>query len=481
MKKSNKALASLLAMTGLASLTLTGCGSSKQSDPTVLNVICLNEGYGKEWIEEAVRLWEKKNPGYTVNLNATSDASSIIESDLSKKGNTDDVYISVSSKWKRYAGGGRFLALDDLLDEQVDGMALKDKINDEYKNSIYFKTQTGETHTYRLPWTSGIGGIMYNAKMFEENHWQVPTTYDELVALCKTIIDARIPSDPSDPTSAYVYPFAYTGSNTDYFDYTTFTWWSQLVGTEAINSFKNYTKDSLSNFAYVSNKTYAGLEKATEMWNNLFNNPNLKISDPEDISRDNHTSQKNFMNGKAAMMFNGDWVYNEMLNYSTTKTLPSNFELKIMKTPKATDALEEDASYIIGEDQYIAIPATTSKPDLAKDFIKTLVSDDVLKIFHNEAHGLMAYRLSKGSYDTQDSFMKSLADYRSEAEGHTFTNYSSSLLFLNGFVDFWGEPSAGRPFESLLKKTVKDVPTAFQNNYDSLTRQWSSWTSQSGM
>ncbi|MBR0295279.1 MAG: extracellular solute-binding protein [Bacilli bacterium] len=461
-----------------ATTLLTSCGSTK-NDENTLNVICLNAGWGAEWIQEAVKIWEKQNPDYKVNLNATRDAKSLITGNIYKSGNVDDVYISIGSDWKRYAGGGRLLELDDLMNETIDGVLVKDKINNEYKNSIYFKNQAGETHTYRLPWTSGIGGIYYNKKMFRDNNWEVPTTYEELVDLCEQIIDeaVMVGDDPSET----VYPFSYTGANTDYFDYTVFTWWSQISGVDAITEFKKYTKESKDNFR-ADNPTYAGLKKATEMWNDLFGKNGIhgKVADQEDISRDNHTAQKNFLNGKAAMMFNGDWVYNEMLQYSTTHTLPANFELGIMDTPALSTAQYKGSGYIIGEDQYIAIPKSTIKPELAKSFVKTLMSDQVIKTFSEKAHGLLAFKLSNDQkFTTSDPFVNSLLEYRSKLTS-TFTNFSSSPLFLNGYVDFWGA-SNGRPFLSLINGTSATVDKAFESITAEVNRQWSTWCNNSGM
>ena len=459
----------------LACMSMAGCNSNKNS-ATTLNVVCLNLGYGSEWIEDAVKIWEDENPGYRVNLNASPDARSLVTSDMAKSNNIDDVYISNGTDWRRYAGQSKLLALDDLLEEKVDGMTVLEKVNPEYRNSIYFKNQKGETHTYRLPWMSDVGGIFYNAKMFADNGWEVPTTTDELLALCKNMIDHPIYVDPTDKTSPRVYPFAYTGENTDYFDYLVYTWWGQIAGVDAINEFKNYGKEDSGKFDAKTNATYAGLKQATDVWYQIFGNP--AYTDPADITRDNRTAQKNIMQGKAAMMISGNWVYNEMLNYNTNHTLPSNFELKIMDSPKIV-ANAEKCSYIIGEDQYIAIPATTIKADLAKSFIKTLISDKVLKVFFEKAHGMMAYRLSSGNYETDNTYMKSLMEYRSHLD-KTFTNYSSSLLFLNNFVDFWGA-SSGRPFQSLIKKTYKSVDEAFEEIYANVTRQWGTWVSDSQM
>ena len=458
----------------IAGMSLVGCSNS--GDPSTLNVVCLNLGYGREWIDEAVKIWEDENPGYKVKLEASPDARSIITSDIAKRNNPDDVYISNGTDWRKYAGQNKLLALDDFLNDKVDGMTVLDKINPEYLESIYFKDQNDEIHTYRLPWMSDVGGIFYNAKMFRDNGWSVPTTTDELLALCQNMIDHPIYLDPTDKTSPRVYPFAYTGENTDYFDYAVYTWWGQEVGVDAINSFKQYGKEDQGKFDASTNATYAGLKKATEVWYQIFGNP--AYSDEEDITRDNHTAQKNFMQGKAAMMISGNWIYNEMLNYNTNHELPANFELKIMDTP-AIKANAERSSYIIGEDQYIAIPATTSKPDLAKSFIKTLISDKVLKIFFEKAHGMMAYKLSSGSYETTNTYMQSLMEYRSHLT-KTFTNFSSSLLFLNNQVDFWGATS-GRPFQQLIKKTFKSVDEAFAEIYASVARQWGTWVKDSGL
>ena len=67
----------------MAAMSLVGCNKNK-NDASVLNVVCLNLGYGREWIDEAVKIWEGENPGFKVKLEASGDARSIITSDLSK-------------------------------------------------------------------------------------------------------------------------------------------------------------------------------------------------------------------------------------------------------------------------------------------------------------------------------------------------------------------------------------------------------------
>lgn len=458
-----------LLVLGLVALTipsLTSCTTTK-NDETVLNVVCLNKGYGRAWIDEIALKWESENPGYKVNITAESDAPNIIDAHLSSRNNIDDLYISVGSSWRTYAASGKLLPLDDLLEESVDGVKVKDKVSSEYSQSIYYKE-----HSYRLPWTSGIGGIYYNDALFEANGWKVPTTYTELMELVNTINNARIPVPGS--RSDLVKPFIYTGQNTDYFDYTVFTWWSQLAGVDAIKDFLKY--ESAESFDVSKNPTYAKLKEATQLWNDLFQTGNYVTGS---AGMTNHQAQQSFLNGHAAMMFNSDWLYNEMIGYTNDGVLPETFDLRLMRTPTAPNAAYPNTSYIVGEDQYIAIPKSTIKPDLAKSFIKTMISDFGCQTFLNNSNALLAYDFDYSSYETNNEYVKSLLDYKTN-NNQSFTNFSSNDMYLAGVIDIWGK-SAYRPFEGIVNSHTYTVDTAFTRIADEVKRNWDSWRKEAGL
>ena len=457
----------------LLSGVLSSCNKTT-NDLNTLNIVCLNKGYGDTWIKNLVTEWERQNPDYKVHLEATSSASTIIQRNINSKNNTDDLYISVGNDWKTYAASGKFLSLDDLILEEVDGVQIKNKVNPEYLDSIYYQDANDETHVYRLPWTSGVGGIYYNAKMFSDNNWSIPTTYDELIALINTIKTANIPVAGSETDT--VKPFVYTGLNTDYFDYAVFTWWSQLAGKSAIKEFLSYENADV--FDYTNkNSAYSKLYEATKLWNNIFNDKSNYVEGS--AGKTNHQAQQNFLNGYAAMMFNSDWLYNEMINYMDDKTLPESFDLKIMKTPVAPNAVEPNSSYIVGEDQYIAIPKSTQKADLAKSFIKLMVSDYSMQNFLDNAYGLMAYSWDSSEYTSTNNYVNSLLEYRTSLES-TYTNYSSSPLYLSGVVDIWST-SAARPFKGLLDGTIASVEAAFETIKRNANDNWSTWLRQVGL
>lgn len=474
-----KLLIVLLALTLTFASTLTFAACSDKNDETVLNIVCLNKGYGRAWIDELVKKFEADHPGYTVNLEATSSARTLITSHIYAKDNVDDLYISVGADWMTYAAQGKFATLDDIMDDTVDGVKLKDKVADEYQNSILYPDKNGNLHTYRLPWISATGGIYYNAKMFEANGWEVPKTYEELLALCNEIANAKVLVDNSSTGDlTYVKPLVYTSQNPDYFDYTVYTWWAQLAGKAAIDEFMQYS--SADNYS-VSSPTYAKLKTATELWYGLFDKS--KGFALERTS--NNDAQLAFCNGEAAMMFNSDWMYNEVQNYQLDS---ENFSLAVMKTPTAPGAVDPNILYTVGEDQYIAIPATSIKQDLAKDFIKLMVSDYGCKTFLQKANGVLAYKCNFSDADTQNEFLKNLMKTRNEYTTK-FTSYPSmqgqvvnttKMLYLTSQIDIWGT-SALRPYDNLLNTKDYTMDKAFETIHSQMTASWSKMLAQAGV
>ncbi len=464
----------------LITLTATvGCGGT-QNDLKTLNVVCLNKGYGEQWINTIAREFEKQNEGYKVKVSCEATADQLIEKNLASKHNTDDLYICVGSEWKMYALAGKFATLDDILDDQVDGVILKDKIAGEYNNSIYFPNSAGQKHTYRLPWTQGFGGIFYNEKMFTDNGWQVPSTYAELITLCQTIVESEVSISG---TRDKVKPFAYTSANLDYLDYTVFTWWAQLVGYDAIKEFTQY--QTPNNFDTEKSETYDALKTATELLMNIFTN-----KDYVHEAESNHQAQKDFNNGYAAMMLNGEWLYNEIKSYQINN---ANFKLAVMKTPTVPNATH-NISYTIGEDQYIAIPNSSIKKDLAKNFIKLLVSDFGCKTFIDQANGLLAYDITTVNGNdistvTEDTFMRNLysvkASYTNSFTSYpnitSFTNVreSNAMLYLSNFIDIWTTGTM-RPYKYIIDGTYT-IDIAFSKIAEEASSKWPQWQIDSGV
>lgn len=74
---------------------------------------------------------------------------------------------------------------------------------------------------YGLPRNTDVAGFYYNQKMFEDNGWEVPKTYDELLELAGTIKDAGyipLAMDGGDgwPMAVYLSDLLYKVAGSDY-------------------------------------------------------------------------------------------------------------------------------------------------------------------------------------------------------------------------------------------------------------------------
>lgn len=85
----------------------------------------------------------------------------------------------------------------------------------------------GTVGKYAYPWTETVSGFVYNATMFEQYGWTVPTTTAELKTLCEKILT---------DTNGRVKPFVYPGSIGGYFDFIGTTWCSSPPASRGLSS-----------------------------------------------------------------------------------------------------------------------------------------------------------------------------------------------------------------------------------------------------
>ena len=105
------------------------------------------------------------------------------------------------TKFKAYAMNGMpdvvsIWGQPSFLDEVLDAGVLAELNEADYADYGFIAGSLEgfkkDGKLYGLPRNTDIQLIYYNQKMFTDNGWSVPTTYDELMALCAEIKDAGI-------------------------------------------------------------------------------------------------------------------------------------------------------------------------------------------------------------------------------------------------------------------------------------------------
>ena len=163
-----------------AGLALAGCGdSSKTSDgKTKIEMV--------QYKPEAVKAFEKMEEKFNethddieLTIESPNEAMTILKTRFIKEDQPDIIGIGGDVNYSN------FLDSDMLMDiSDFDGLKdIKQSYLDIDKNLEFIP----EDGTYAVPYVANAAGILYNKEMFEENGWEIPTTWDEFIELLDTI------------------------------------------------------------------------------------------------------------------------------------------------------------------------------------------------------------------------------------------------------------------------------------------------------
>ncbi len=167
-----------LCLTVLLVLSLAACSSAPQPERAPadagkvrLSVLCINTDYSRNF----VRTIQTRFPDVQLQIEyyaAPNNASGYVER-LVESGNAPDIV---------YSGA--------LLQEELQKKYLLDLSTCDFAGlySVSIMNQRDvDGALYMLPGTYSVFSMLYNKSLFEEKGWTVPTTHDELIALCRQI------------------------------------------------------------------------------------------------------------------------------------------------------------------------------------------------------------------------------------------------------------------------------------------------------
>jgi len=473
-----------LTLIALSAIVLASC---TQNDPNSLKISVYLGGYGQVWINTLARQFEAENPGVTVTIEANPDLASDIPNRL-QNGSPDDIFFSHGINWEFLAVQGHIEPLNDLMQEEVEnGIKLIDKIDQSLLETASFNGTY-----YKLPWTNGVGGIVYNAKMFRNHGWDVPETYEELVALAETIYSANIKVNPTDtrPNAPTIKPFVWS-QETYYWDYLVFDWWAQINGTAFFDEYTQVASPSIFN-----PDTNAGHYQALEAWTNLIAKKPLH-SVEDSVGKQYMAAQMDFLNGFAAMIPNAQWLEMEMISNIN----PEIMEMRMMPAPFMANAKTDDngdpirVNYTVGAGDSIIIPKRAPNKALAKQFLLFLAKDSSIATFTEKTNGVLLAM----NYDTVEldeanlsEFSKSILEINRNSQ--KFNLYSNSLMILEGKVGLEWPPQNLQYYATLfnhynnrdyllnpeawLVNNAYDVRGIFVSAHQHIQSNWSTWQSE---
>ncbi|WP_370845990.1 ABC transporter substrate-binding protein [Eubacterium sp.] len=187
-----KFLSTVLALTMVVTMAV-GCGksadtnsSAKKGDDKVTLKVFTNlpdRKNGQGLVEQQIiDEYMKENKNVTIKVEALDEEA-------------------YKTKFKAYSMEGMpdvvsIWGQPSFLDEVLDAGVLAELNEDDYKDYGFISGSLDgfkkDGKLYGLPRNTDVAGFYYNEKMFKENGWTVPKTYDELLELAKKINDKGI-------------------------------------------------------------------------------------------------------------------------------------------------------------------------------------------------------------------------------------------------------------------------------------------------
>ncbi|EZP27755.1 ABC transporter substrate-binding protein [Microbacterium oleivorans] len=240
--------------------------------------------------------------------------------------------------------------------------------------------------TSALPYSVMASSVIYNTQIFEENGLEVPTTWDELLAVCDALEEAGVTpfygTFKDDWTVAQGwYDYAIGGSLDviDFFDQLAGEG-AEVDGSSAVSFEKDFTPP---------------VEKVLTLA--------AEYTNDDADSRAYGDGNLDFGNGEAAMYLQGPWAFSEI-----AKTAP-DAPLGTFPLPMTDDP--DDLAIRVNMDLAAMIPDASTKKDAARDFLEYLYQPDIIEAYNDSQLG---FSPTKDAPPPQDPRIEGMQSYYDE-------------------------------------------------------------------
>ena len=332
MKK--KIIASLLTAAMTVSL-LTGCGDSKDSTSTTSNTqsSTQNDAAGNNTASDtgsdsAAGSEEAVTIKLFSNLPDRKNGQGLVEQMIIDEYTAENPNVTIEvealdeeaykTKFKAYAMDGMpdvvsIWGQPSFLDEVLDAGVLAELNEADYADYGFIAGSLEgfkkDGKLYGLPRNTDIQIIYYNQKMFDDNGWAVPATYDELMAVCADIKAAGytpIAMDGGDgwPMACFLTDILVKVAGTDY-------------------------ADIVRNAVATGDFLAPELQEATQI---LVDSAEAGMFQVGYDSQDYGTAMNLFTNGQAAMFCMGSWECSMALNEDIQADIRDNIRAFTLPT-----------------------------------------------------------------------------------------------------------------------------------------------------
>ena len=428
-----KIIALVLALVMVMSLAACGKKAEEKVDTDVtLKVAAIETAYGSDVWKQVCEAFTAET-GIKVELTTDKNLEDVLTGPMQNGEYPDVVHLALG----RPAGLTEQLVKQNALHDLTNMLAttIPGETTTPAEKIIPGFTATSATNpyadgkTYMAPMFYSPCGLFYNAKLFEEKGWEVPTTWDEMWALGDKAAAEGI--------ALFTYPTA------GYYDAFMFALMNAIGGPDFFNAITNYEEGAWD--------TAEG-QKLLEILDKLaaYTHPNTPAqANNQDFTK----NQLMVMTNDALFMPNGTWITGEMAG--ALETLENEFAWGMTAVPAAGNA---PCSFCWIEQAWI--PAAAENIPEAELFVAFLYSEKAAEIFASAGAAQPIVGIADGMEGEQKMFYS------------IYDNGATSAL--GGFAAFGEIPGVTvadtffAPIDSLVAGTItiEDYAELVKENSD---------------
>ena len=501
MKKIIALVLSVLVLT----VSMVGCGGN--SSTGTIDITAFNGGYGTIWLDNIGKAYTQKT-GIQVKVKGSVYSADMLAG-INSGMETKDILFMNSSVAFQYENS-LVQDMSTVYSSTPEGSSknISEMLASGY--AVPFQTEKG---FFGLPYSFSIISFIQNTTVMDEvfgvGKWKTPNTTDEMLAQFSSIrsFDDVIDTDTNEPMPYY--PALVLSS---YWDYIFLTMWGQY---ESVENQRDYFKGE-----YISNgnKILAdnaqsvdqpGRGKALSAIEQMVTISSGNVH-PDTLDMTAQEAQAAFLGFgfgedpcRIAYMPNGAWFENETLFMNSTdkfemvrvpvlsaiidkcESIANDAELSAIITSidsgdTSLDSIESSAEFVTGEgfevtrkdyetvynarmttasngaDHVAVIPKNAQDPDLAKDFLTFMCSDEAQSIYSKELRGLImpyGYDIKNDSNINLSTFASSvynISEKSLKANQISFIYQNYPIVYLGGLNVFAKTTNGGEAIKGIV-------------------------------
>jgi N-acetylglucosamine transport system substrate-binding protein len=353
---------------------LTGCGPRQPpraevapQAPTVeldarlagnLEVMAFKGGYGINFYEAAAREFEALHPGLTITVSGNPRVWEQIRPRMVAGNPPDLMFPGWGMDHWALVQEGQLMRLDAALDgPNFEGTATW---RSTFDPKVLRLGQKGG-QTYMLPYYTMVWGWWYDPGLFERHGWKPPATFPELLELAPKIMAQGIA------------PITFQGQFPYYMIEDMWLPWAGAIGgVEALNAAQNLEPGAWNSEPFL---------RSAEMIDQL-NRAGFFQRGATGMS---HTeAQTQFLNGNAAMIPCGTWLYSEM-----REVMPPGAGMRFMPIPDVPGGMGDPTMVTVSIEPWM-VPAGARNPEAAIAMFRFMTSLQNAKRFVERKGTLMS-------------------------------------------------------------------------------------------